>query len=58
MPERSRKVIHYHYFNELGFEQIGDILGVTKGRISQIHRSALAELRELLDDVHKMHITG
>jgi len=47
LPERERAVIKYHYFHNLGIEEIADILGLSKGRISQIHRQALRSLREL-----------
>jgi RNA polymerase sigma factor for flagellar operon FliA len=47
LPERERNVIKYHYYHGLGVTEIGDILGLTKGRISQIHREALRNLREL-----------
>ncbi|MBN3817446.1 sigma-70 family RNA polymerase sigma factor [Paraburkholderia sp. Se-20369] len=58
LPERTRKIIQYHYFHGLGFEQIADILGVSKGRISQLHRAALVELREQLGEVEHMHVIG
>ncbi|WP_232515257.1 sigma-70 family RNA polymerase sigma factor [Burkholderia ambifaria] len=58
LPERTRKIIQYHYFHGLAFEQIADILGVSKGRISQLHRAALAELRERLGAVEHMHLIG
>ncbi|MFC5475510.1 sigma-70 family RNA polymerase sigma factor [Paraherbaspirillum soli] len=51
LPERERKILMYHYFHGLTFEHIGSILGVTKGRISQIHRSALALLRQAMGDI-------
>lgn len=47
LPKREKSVIRYHYYHGLGVEQIGDILGVSKGRVSQIHRQALRSLREL-----------
>ncbi|RQR52927.1 flagellar biosynthesis protein FliA [Burkholderia sp. Bp9126] len=58
LPERTRKIIQYHYFHGLAFEQIADILGVSKGRISQLHRAALAELRKRLGEVGHMHLIG
>ncbi|OXI87191.1 flagellar biosynthesis protein FliA [Burkholderia sp. AU31652] len=58
LPERTRKIIQYHYFHGLAFEQIADILGVSKGRISQLHRTALAELRERLGEAEYMHLIG
>jgi RNA polymerase sigma factor FliA len=50
LPERDQKIIRYHYFHGLGFEQIADILGLTKGRISQLHRAALLALRAQISD--------
>ncbi len=47
LPERERDVIKYHYFHNLGVEEIAGILGLSKGRISQIHRQALRSLREV-----------
>ncbi|KAK47787.1 RNA polymerase, sigma 28 subunit, FliA/WhiG family [Caballeronia jiangsuensis] len=46
MPERHRKIIHYHYFNGLQFDQIASILELSKARISQMHRDALTQLRD------------
>lgn len=45
LPEPHRTVIRQHYLNDLLFSQIATMLGVTKGRISQIHRAALEKLR-------------
>ncbi|MGH8080810.1 MAG: sigma-70 family RNA polymerase sigma factor [Lysobacter sp.] len=46
LPTDMGKVISYHYFHSLPFEQIAGILGLSKGRISQIHRAGLGLLRE------------
>ncbi|WP_244206663.1 sigma-70 family RNA polymerase sigma factor [Caballeronia pedi] len=48
MPERHRKIIQYHYFNGLPFDQIASILELSKARISQMHRDALTQLRDLI----------
>ncbi|RZF29072.1 sigma-70 family RNA polymerase sigma factor [Paraburkholderia sp. UYCP14C] len=58
LPAREQKIIRYHYFHGLGLEQIADIFGVTKGRISQLHRGALLDLRDLLGNTQHLHITG
>ncbi|CAD6549140.1 RNA polymerase sigma factor FliA [Paraburkholderia metrosideri] len=58
LPVRAQKIIRYHYFHGLGFEQIADILGLTKGRISQLHRAALLDLRDLIGNTQHLHITG
>jgi RNA polymerase sigma factor FliA len=46
LPEPERTVIRQHYLNDLLFSQIAVMLGLTKGRISQIHRAALEKLRK------------
>lgn len=45
LPIRERKIVQHHYFHGLTFEQIGDILNLSKGRVSQLHRAALIQLR-------------
>lgn len=45
LPDRERRVIKLHYQQQLPFDEIAEMLGVTKGRISQMHKSALARLR-------------
>ena len=44
----ERRVIRYHYQQDVSFEEISHILGVTRGRVSQIHRQALLNLRKAL----------
>lgn len=46
LPERERRVIRYHYLNQLPFEHVAREFGVTKGRVSQLHRRALELLRD------------
>jgi RNA polymerase sigma factor for flagellar operon FliA len=46
LPDQERRVVKYHYFQNLEFTEIAKIFGVTKGRISQIHKRALLLLRE------------
>jgi len=48
LPEREHYVVSQHYRNGVSFRQIAAILGVSKGRVSQIHRAALLRLREQL----------
>ena len=48
LSEREKLVIQYHYFQQTNFENIADILGVSKGRVSQIHKRALVAVREKL----------
>jgi RNA polymerase sigma factor FliA len=46
LPENERRIIKLHYQQQLTFDKIADMLGLTKGRISQIHKSALTRLRD------------
>lgn len=48
LPERVRWIVHAHYYQHVPFQEIASSLGLTKGRVSQLHRSALLKLRELL----------
>ena len=45
LPEREAAVVRHHYLSGLTFDQIGALLGVTKGRVSQIHKAAIDRLR-------------
>lgn len=46
LPEQERLVVTYHYYQYLGFKEIGDLLGVSVGRVSQIHANALVLLHQ------------
>ena len=45
LPEREAFVIRQHYSNGVSFKEIAVLLGVTKGRISQLHKAALQRMR-------------
>ena len=45
LPEQERVVLEYHYFNELPFKEIAELMQLTKGRISQIHSKAMKLIR-------------
>lgn len=46
LPEIERIVVRQHYQNDLLFSQIATMLGLSKGRVSQIHKAALEKLRK------------
>ena len=48
LPDRERQVLDYHYKQGLRFAEIATLLGLSRGRISQIHASALGRLRKSL----------
>lgn len=51
LPTQERSVLNYHYFHDLSFAHIADLLGVTRARVSQIHAKALAEVRTRYADL-------
>lgn len=46
LPERDRLIVRLHYMEDINFDQIAVLLGLSKGRISQLHKSALMLLRK------------
>lgn len=50
LPPPERRVIQLHYVHGHAFEDIASDMGLTKGRISQIHKKAITTLRRLLAD--------
>lgn len=48
LPDRERLIIQYHYYHGSSFDELSDILGVSKGRVSQLHHKALKYLKEEL----------
>ena len=48
LPEKERLVVTLHYYQHMAFVDISELLGVTKGRISQIHKAALERIRAQL----------
>jgi RNA polymerase sigma factor for flagellar operon FliA len=50
LSPQQQSVIRQHYLQEVPFDEIASRMGVTRGRISQLHRQGLLRLRELLAD--------
>jgi RNA polymerase sigma factor FliA len=48
LPDREREIVRQHYFHEREFQLIARDLGVTKGRVSQLHSQALVRIATLL----------
>jgi RNA polymerase sigma factor for flagellar operon FliA len=45
LPERERLVIALYYYENLTLREIGEVLGVTESRVSQLHTKAVIGLR-------------
>ncbi|CAB4597474.1 unannotated protein [freshwater metagenome] len=48
LPERERTVVALYYDEGMTLAEIGDVLGVTESRVSQIHSKAVIMLRARL----------
>jgi len=51
LPEREKLVITLYYYEELTLREIGEVLGVTESRVSQLHTKAVLRLRSRLGGV-------
>ena len=45
LPEREKLVVALYYYENLTLREIGEILGVTESRVSQLHTKAVLSLR-------------
>jgi RNA polymerase sigma factor for flagellar operon FliA len=45
LPDRERLVIALYYYESLTLREIGEVLGVTESRVSQLHTKAVLALR-------------
>jgi RNA polymerase sigma factor for flagellar operon FliA len=50
LPEREKLVVALYYYENLTLREIGEVLGVTESRISQLHTKAVLRLRSRLTD--------
>ena len=53
LPEREKLVVALYYYENLTLREIGEVLGVTESRVSQLHTKAVLRLRgRMTDDNH------
>ncbi len=50
LPERERQVVALYYLEELTMKEIGEVLGVTESRVSQMRTQAIIRLRANLPE--------
>ena len=48
LPEREKLVVTLYYYEELPLREIGEVLGVTESRVSQLHTKAILRLKARL----------
>ncbi len=53
LPEKERLLVSLYYYEELTMKEIGEVLGITESRVSQLHTRVVVRLRSrLLKFVH------
>jgi RNA polymerase sigma factor for flagellar operon FliA len=50
LPDKERMVLSLYYYEELTMREVGEVLGVTESRVSQLHAKALDHLKGKLTE--------
>lgn len=53
LPEKEKKVLILYYYEDLTLKEIGEVMGVTESRVSQLHGKAVRHIRASLDSIKK-----
>ncbi len=53
LTKQEQKVLMLYYYEDLMLKEIGEVLGVSESRISQIHTKALLKLRGRLQNINR-----
>jgi RNA polymerase sigma factor FliA len=51
LPDRERKLLALYYKEDLTMKEVGAVLGIGEGRVSQIHSAAMARLRATMQEL-------
>lgn len=51
LPKRLQTLLSLYYCESLTYKEIGDLLGISRSRICQLHTQAIAELRQHMSTV-------
>jgi RNA polymerase sigma factor (sigma-70 family) len=57
LPENWQQVVNLRFWKNLNLRQIGERLGITRQRVEQIQKSAILELRNILENVTEKKLT-
>lgn len=54
LPDREASVLKWHYFEFFSFQEIAELLQISKGRVSQIHHKALKSLESYCSETPEL----
>jgi RNA polymerase sigma factor FliA len=55
LPERERTVLALYYYESMLLKEIGEVMGISESRVSQIHSEAVTRLRRRIKGFVCMH---
>ena len=58
LPERQSRLLRCHYFCDMRFAEIAELMDLSVARVSQLHRVALKDLLQLSQRVGHLDISG
>jgi RNA polymerase sigma factor for flagellar operon FliA len=53
LPDKEKKILVLYYYEDLTLKEIGQVMGITESRVSQLHTKAILRLRSKLTNVRK-----
>jgi RNA polymerase sigma factor for flagellar operon FliA len=53
LPEKEKKIIVLYHYEDLTLKEIGQVMGITESRVSQLHTKAMLRIRAKLTNVRK-----
>ena len=53
LSKKEQMVVSLYYYDELTLKEIGEVMGLTESRISQIHTKSIVKLRTKLKQYRK-----
>ena len=56
LSDRDQTIVRHHYLEGMTFEKIGLLLGITKGRVSQLHRAAISRLKGRMIEARQFNL--
>jgi RNA polymerase sigma factor for flagellar operon FliA len=54
LPDKEKKILVLYYYEDLTLKEIGQVMGITESRVSQLHTKAILRLRSKLTNVRKV----